>query len=177
MAKNTHEIRDPIHVFIKLDSQERPVLDSAPFQRLRCIHQLAMTYLVYPGATHCRFEHSPGVMELASRVFGIITNPENVNDQIRDLFPQTQDSDQKRYWRRVLRLAALFHDIGHMPFSHAAEDLLPKGWDHEQMTRALILSPEMKSLWSAMRPRPEPEEIVKLALGRKNASDLEYSDW
>lgn len=177
MAKNTHEIRDPIHVFIKLDSQERRVLDSAPFQRLRCIHQLAMTYLVYPGATHRRFEHSLGVMELASRVYDIITNPENLNDQIYNLFPETQDKDQQRYWRRVLRLAALCHDIGHLPFSHAAEDLLPEGWDHEKMTRALILSPEMQSLWAVMRPCPEPEDIVKLAIGRKKAPDLEFSDW
>jgi HD superfamily phosphohydrolase len=68
MAKNVHEIRDPIHVFIRLSSDERRVLDSRPFQRLRHIHQLAMTYLIYPGATHRRFEHSLGVMELAGRL-------------------------------------------------------------------------------------------------------------
>lgn len=45
MKKTIHEIRDPIHVFIKLDSEERKVLDSRPLQRLRYIHQLAMTYL------------------------------------------------------------------------------------------------------------------------------------
>lgn len=60
MIKNIHEIRDPIHVFIKLDSQERQVLDSQPVQRLRHINQLALTYLLYPGATHKRFEHSLG---------------------------------------------------------------------------------------------------------------------
>jgi len=58
MPKNIHEIRDPIHVFVRLDNQERKVLDSRPFQRLRHINQLALTYLVYPGATHKRFEHS-----------------------------------------------------------------------------------------------------------------------
>jgi hypothetical protein len=63
-----HEIRDPIHNFIRLDDEERSVLDSRPFQRLRHIHQLALTYLVYPGATHRRFEHSLGVMELATRI-------------------------------------------------------------------------------------------------------------
>lgn len=177
MAKNTHEIRDPVHVFIKLDSQERRVLDSPPFQRLRCIHQLAMSYLVYPGATHRRFEHSLGVMELAGRVYDIITDPENLTDEIRNLFPQVQNKDEQRYWRRVLRLAALCHDIGHLPFSHAAEDLLPDGWDHEQMTRRIILSPDMNAIWSGMRPKPEPEDIVKLALGAKKAPDLEFSDW
>ncbi|MCX8053915.1 MAG: HD domain-containing protein, partial [Armatimonadetes bacterium] len=54
MKKQVHEIRDPIHVFIKLDSDERRVLDSRPIQRLRHVHQLALTYLVYPGATHMR---------------------------------------------------------------------------------------------------------------------------
>ena len=51
MAKNIHEIRDPIHVFVRLDNDERKVLNSRCFQRLRHIHQLALTYLVYPAAT------------------------------------------------------------------------------------------------------------------------------
>ena len=91
-------------------------------------------------------------------------------------FPETQDKDQQRFWRRVLRLAAFCYDIGHLPFSHAAEDLLPEGQDHEKMTRALILSPEMQGLWAAMSPRPEPEDIVKLAISRKKAPDLEFND-
>jgi len=66
LAKNIHEIREPIHNFIRLDSKERKVLDSRPFQRLRYIHQLGLTYLLYPGATDRRFEHSLGVMELAA---------------------------------------------------------------------------------------------------------------
>ncbi len=72
MVKHFHEIRDPIHVFIRLSTDERNIVDTTPFQRLRHIHQLALTYLVYPGATHKRFEHSLGVMELASRVFDVI---------------------------------------------------------------------------------------------------------
>jgi HD superfamily phosphohydrolase len=69
LTKEFHEIRDPIHVFVRLDSAERRVLDSLPLQRLRHIHQLAYTHLVYPDATHKRFEHSLGVMELAGRIF------------------------------------------------------------------------------------------------------------
>ena len=59
-------------------------LNSQPFQRLRHIHQLALTYLLYPGATHKRFEHSLGVMELAGRVFDVVTSRSNVTDRIRD---------------------------------------------------------------------------------------------
>ena len=82
-AKQYHEIRDPIHVFVRLDGDERRVLDSAVVQRLRHIHQLAMSYLVYPGATHKRFEHSLGVMELAGRVFDVVTADDNIVDSIR----------------------------------------------------------------------------------------------
>jgi len=79
MGSQLHEIRDPIHVFVRLDSDERKVINSAPYQRLREIHQLAMTYLVYPGATHKRFEHCLGVMELASRIYDVVTDQSNLH--------------------------------------------------------------------------------------------------
>ena len=176
--KNTHEIRDPIHVFIRLDSDERRVLDSRPFQRLRHIHQLAMTYLIYPGATHKRFEHSLGVMELAGRVFDIVTNPDHVTDDIKDLLGPLNAPDQRAYWRRVVRMAALCHDIGHLPFSHAAEkELLPDDWDHEDLTRKIIVSDEMKTIWGSGTPPLRPEDLEKLAIGPKKATDLEFADW
>lgn len=172
MPKRLHEIRDPIHVFIRMDSDERRAVDSEPFQRLRHIHQLALTYLVYPGATHRRFEHSLGVMDLASRVFDIVvTNP---TPQSRSIIPNDQ---AQLYWRRVLRMAALCHDLGHLPFSHAGEDLLPKGWTHERLSVELILSEEMKAIWQAMTPPLRPQDIVKLAVGQKGAPDLPFDDW
>jgi uncharacterized protein len=82
-VKNFHEIRDPLHVFIRLDSDERRFLDSRPLQRLRHIHQLALSSLVYPGATHKRFEHSIGVMELAGRVYDRITSERITEDIAR----------------------------------------------------------------------------------------------
>ncbi|MDD3927652.1 MAG: HD domain-containing protein [bacterium] len=180
MTKSIHEIRDPIHIFIRFNDAEREVLNSYPFQRLRHIHQLATSYLVYPGATHKRFEHSLGVMELATRVFDVVTAPEALESEIRELIPelksQGKDSDIQRYWRRVLRMAALCHDLGHLPFSHAAEEtLLPAGWDHERITREIILSPGMCDIWNKMKLYPE--DIVKLALGPKKAKDLSFSIW
>ena len=178
MIKDSHEIRDPIHVFVRLDTDERKVLDSRPFQRLRHIHQLATTYLLYPGATHRRFEHSLGVMELASRVFDVITADENIHNQIRYIMP---NNDQKTYWRRVLRMAALCHDLGHLPFSHAAEtELLPTGWNHERMTAEIIRSKEMKGIWEDELIMPlKTEQIVKVALGPEEAGklSLELDDW
>ena len=90
---------------------------------------------MYPGATHNRFEHSLGVMELAGRVFDIVTQPNNLTDEIRDLLTPLTVPKHLSYWRQVLRMAALCHDVGHLPFSHASEKLLPKGWDHEAITR------------------------------------------
>ena len=178
MPKNVHEIRDPIHVFVRLDNHERKVLDSRPFQRLRHIHQLALTYLVYPGATHRRFEHSLGVMELASRVFDVITHSQNITDKIRIHLTELSQPDDLAYWRRVLRMAALCHDVGHLPFSHSAErELLPDDWDHERLTREIITSDEMRSIWERMTPPLRPDDIIKLAIGPKKAKDLEFSSW
>jgi uncharacterized protein len=149
--KYTHEFGDPIHTFISVRTDERRVIDSRPFQRLRHIHQLALTYLVYPGTTHKRFEHSLGVMDLASRIFDVVTAPENLLDNgVRDIIP---DELGKTYWKSVLRMAALCHDLGHLPFSHAAEtELLPDGYDHERLTKDIIYSAEMEEIWAAMTP-------------------------
>jgi uncharacterized protein len=177
VPKYEHEVRDPLHVFIHFDSDERKVIDSRPLQRLRHIHQLALTYLIYPGATHRRFEHSLGVMDLAGRMFDIVTREQNVSEEVKKALLEITQPKKLMYWRSVLRMAALCHDTGHLPFSHAGEDLLPTGWNHERLTREIILSDEMRSIWSGMTPRLTPEDIVKLAVGPRKASDLKPSVW
>lgn len=170
---SNQEIRDPIHNFIRLETEEMRVLDCGPFQRLRHIHQLALTYLLYPSATHRRFEHSLGVMELASRVYDVITDPDNIHESVRSIIPRKFDLE---YWRRALRMAALCHDLGHLPFSHAAErDLLPAGWDHERLTLELIHSGEMEQIWTAMKVNSE--DVAKLAVGPKHYKDSRFDDW
>ena len=176
-AKQYHEIRDPIHVFVRLDSDERRVLDSGPVQRLRHIHQLAMTYLLYPGATHKRFEHSLGVMELAGRVFDVVTAEDDILESVRAEFRQELREDRKQYWRKVLRMAALCHDIGHLPFSHASEHLLPDGWDHETISAELIQSGELAEIWSSMRPLLDPEDVAKIAVGPEKMKGVSFSTW
>lgn len=165
-----HEIRDPIHVFVKLNSAERDVLDSRPLQRLRHIHQLSLTHLVYPGATHKRFEHSIGVMEVATRIFDVVTAARNVRkESVKRFIPGRKLKTSERgirYWRQVLRIAALCHDVGHLPFSHTAEaKLLPEGWDHERLTANIILSEEMRHHWTQLGV--DPKHVVKIALGPK----------
>ena len=177
-TKIFHEIRDPVHGFITVDTPERAVLDSSPIQRLRHIHQLAMEYLVYPGATHKRFEHALGVMELASRVYDVATRIDNVSEDVRNLFDAVGNEDQKRYWRRVIRMAALCHDIGHLPFSHAAEhELFPAGFKHEDMTAALIQSDELRNIWESLVPPLTTEHILKLSVGKRYLQETPFSPW
>lgn len=115
------EIRCPVHGFIGMTELEREIVDHPAFQRLRRIKQLAWTDYVYPGTSHTRFEHSLGVMHLASRLYEAVVRASV--DTLKDVFKYT-DAGLARDWQ-VVRLAALMHDIGHPPFSHAAEQLLP----------------------------------------------------
>ncbi|MCY4088359.1 MAG: HD domain-containing protein [Actinomycetia bacterium] len=169
------EIRDPLYGFIRLQRGEQAILDTAAFQRLRFIHQLGLSYLIYPGATHRRFEHSLGVMELSTRIFDIITDRSNaINEASHAVIPE--DPARFLYWKRVLRVAALCHDLGHLPFSHAAEDLLPEGWKHELITRKVIFSDKLQEVWNSMEPPLRPEHIALLAVGEISVDD-QVSAW
>ena len=140
-GKRTYEIRCPLHGFVELDEWEREIIAQPSFQRLRRIRQLAWTDQVYPGAMHTRFEHSLGVMHVASRVYdAVVDNSADVlNEQLG------YNDDGLRQQRVRVRLAALLHDVGHGPFSHAAEELMPvrtgkARYTHEQYSAAIIRS-------------------------------------
>ncbi len=171
-----HTIPDPIHAAIRLTAEERGLLATRAFRRLRRIHQLSMMHLIYPGATHSRLEHSLGVMEVATRIFDVITDPANVMHEVRAALPELSDGELCRYWRRVVRVAALCHDLGHLPFSHAAEKaMLPPGWTHERLTRAVILDDELGSVLDGMKLRRL--DVAKVAVGAREAPDLRFSAW
>lgn len=181
MTKRLHEVRDAVHVFVGFDGDERRVLDSPAFQRLRHIHQLALTYTTYPGASHRRFEHSLGVMHLAGRIYDVITRPDKVSDSVRSAIPDRSQSDFG-YWRTVVRLAALCHDMGHLPFSHAAEDeLLPEGVDHELITWRIVRSEPMREIFNSITPPVRADDVGKLAIGPRKAERLRlgvaFSAW
>ncbi len=176
-----HEVQDGLYGRIQFDSLERRLIDSAPFQRLRHIHQLAMCYQVYPGATHKRFEHSLGVMEVASRIFDTIFDPRNVRDNIRERIAEELEPQQIQYWKRVVRLAALLHDIGHLPFSHAAEkELLPSGWNHERITVEMLRHSEIADILREASPPVRPEDVIDAAWDiskRVNVEAVTLSPW
>jgi HD superfamily phosphohydrolase len=135
----TYEIRCPVHGFISLNDWEREIISQPTFQRLRRIRQLAWTDQVYPGAMHSRFEHSLGVMHVATRLY------ESIVSRSAELLRSELAYDETGLKRdkTLVRLAALLHDVGHGPFSHGAEELLPARPDgskfkHEDYSAAII---------------------------------------
>lgn len=128
MKKNYLDIVDPIHDFIRVYDHELKIIDNPIFQRLRRIRQLSGAHLTYPAAQHTRFEHSLGVMHIASQA-GQALNEKGI---------------LKSYDIEVLRLAGLLHDIGHGPFSHLFEEIIQqKKFSHEDFGKELILKSEI----------------------------------
>ena len=112
-------IRCPIHGSIAADDRELALINSPFFQRLRHISQLGFSSYVFPGAVHTRFSHSLGAMHLAGLVFDQLLKGQSPS------LKEYYQADQLEYFKKIIRFSALLHDLGHPPFSHAAEDLLP----------------------------------------------------
>lgn len=140
------EIRDPIHQFITVSDLEQRVIDTRPVQRLRQIHQLSTAWLVWPGAQHTRFEHALGTMELAGRALNAAFR--NSDRSVLDRLG-LGDKARQQAMESIARLGGLLHDIGHPPFSHGAEALLPQedgvALHHETLTSRLIEHEEIRS--------------------------------
>ena len=113
-------INDPIYGFIKIESQIiYDLMNHKYFQRLRRISQLGLSYLVYPGAQHTRFQHALGSLHLMDKAIQQLTNKGH------EITSKEQEA---------LRISILLHDIGHGPFSHALENILVKEINHEKIT-------------------------------------------
>ena len=113
-AKRFSVLRDPVHGDVYLTHEELAVLDTPEMQRLRGVKQLGTAYLVYPGAVHTRFDHSIGVLFMTERMVEAINR--NFELQPRDTLGISERE------ARILRLAALVHDVTHIPFGHHIED-------------------------------------------------------
>jgi len=148
MKKKHLDIIDPIHDFVRVYGNELKIIDTPIFQRLRRIRQLSGAHLIYPGAQHTRFEHSLGVMHIASMA-GHALNEKGIisSNDIQDL-----------------RFAGLLHDIGHGPFSHLFEELLQKKkHSHEDVGKEIILKTTIGDLIS--KSGFDKGFITKLAFG------------
>ena len=136
-----YEIRCPVHGFIRMNDWEMGIISQSAFQRLRRIRQLAWTDYVYPGGMHTRFEHSLGVMHTATLLYDAIVR--NSKDLLESELAYNEAGFTR--YRQLVRIAALLHDVGHGPFSHAGEDLLPlketgEQYRHEDYSAAIVRS-------------------------------------
>ncbi|GAB4565145.1 MAG: HD domain-containing protein [Haliangiales bacterium] len=127
--------RDPVHGLIEFRGDDRPlarVLETRALQRLRRVKQMGFAWLVYPGAEHSRFGHALGAFHIAHRVASELGFDPKLS--------------------RHVKLAALLHDIGHGPFSHAWEHIFPHA-DHERWGARIVReSPALAAVLEDLEP-------------------------
>lgn len=146
------KIQDAVHGYIELSEEEKRIVDSPAFQRLRRIRQLGFTSLVYPSATHTRFQHSLGVAHLTGK------------------FADSLNLDDEK--RKELRIAALFHDTGHGPFSHVSEMMSKQhGVSHEDFSCEVI--DRLEDIYSVDRYRLHRIIRGELEIGQIVAGDID----
>ena len=167
------EIRDPVHGYIKMTEVERDLVDSPFVQRLRRVHQLAGSYLVYPGAVHTRFEHVVGTMHVAGQITESLALASEMNgDELQET-----------------RIAALLHDVGHGPFSHMYDEVLAEKTNttHEDISQRIIretpihdilsrngFSPRRMSSFAVGKQRGKPPFMNEIIAGGLSADMMDY---
>ncbi|HSJ15938.1 MAG TPA: HD domain-containing protein [Longimicrobiales bacterium] len=146
-------IRDPLWDTIRLDATAVAIVDSPGFQRLRYIRQLGLAHLVYPGATHTRFDHAVGVYHLARRALAALRE--------HGALTAVPEEDCA-----LIPFAALLHDIGHYPFSHALEELEPERipGHHEAVVGRFLAEPAVATALASLG-RDAPARIEALIRG------------
>lgn len=161
-------------------------MDHRVFQRLRNIRQLAMEYLVYPGAMHTRFEHSLGVMHMAGQVFQVLLqrHRDKMEANLKQVPELADDTLAKA--RQLVRLTGLLHDVGHPAFAHAGEAGIPGKKRHEAVSMYVIndvLGPLLDStffpgtaslLVRLMEKSPELAFLSQLISGEMDVDRADY---
>ncbi len=125
----TKAIADPALGWIKLTDEEARFIDSCKYmQRLRHVRQLGMTFMVYPSAHYTRFEHSLGVLQIVTLILERMLRSNGVRESLLDL-ARSVGLDTEDELLMHMRMAALLHDLGHLPFSHLFEGVFGQGID------------------------------------------------
>jgi HD superfamily phosphohydrolase len=150
-------VRDPLWNTIRLDATAIRIIDTPQFQRLRHIRQLGLAYLVYPGAVHTRFDHALGVYHLARMALTFLGD--------RGELDRVDPVDC-----RLAPYAALLHDVGHYPFSHALEELGEElvSSDHEELAERFLCAEPIRGALEALAP-DAPARIAALIRGRSRS--------
>jgi HD superfamily phosphohydrolase len=150
-------VRDPLWSTVRLDPTAVRIIDTPGFQRLRHIRQLGLAFLVYPGATHTRFDHALGVYHLARWALGLLDE--------RGELAEVDPTDC-----RLVPYAALLHDIGHYPYSHALEELDSERvpGHHEELTAGFLAAPEIRDALAEVAP-DAPARIEALVRARSDS--------
>ncbi|HEX2077735.1 MAG TPA: HD domain-containing protein [Longimicrobium sp.] len=150
-------VRDPLWNTIRLDPAAVRIIDTPEFQRLRLIRQLGLAYLVYPGATHTRFDHALGVYHLARWAMGLLAD----RGELAEIDPVDC---------RLVPYAALLHDVGHYPFSHALEELgeevIPA--NHEELAERFLRSGGIRAALEELAP-DAPARIGRMIRGASDS--------
>ena len=148
-------LRDPVWNNIRVDELTLNLVDTEVFQRLRYVRQLGWTYLVYPGATHSRFEHALGTHHLSRRTLALLCEAEDA--------ASISEEEQA-----IVRSAALLHDVGHYPFSHALEEI--GALHHEAVARPLITEGSVASLLASKLGKDAPVRVFDLIRGQSESA-------
>lgn len=150
-------VRDPLWGSIAVDPVAARLLDTPPVQRLRYVRQLGLAHLVYPGATHSRFEHALGAYHLVRRALANLRE----SGSLAAVAPDEP---------AVVAAAALLHDVGHYPFSHALEEIGAP--HHEGLAEPLVTDGPVADILRADIGGDAPRRVFDLIAGR-SASPLQ----
>jgi len=167
-------VMDPVHGGIPFFDHERRVIDHPLFQRLRFILQNDVVFLVFPGATHSRFEHSIGSMHVAGRLFQSLVRTylaDPKRNRNGTMTERTREAVQ--YFGTCFRLAALLHDVGHAPFSHQFEIAdMPKRLLADEATASSLWPENSWKPYYSRRPQSLTHEHYSVWGSHKILSDV-----
>ena len=151
-------IQDPVHGAILLEPWELDIISTWEMLRLQYVRQLGPAHIVYPGATHTRFEHCIGTNFLAQKSIRVVNYCDDLDTACFDPLSRLLDD----YHRKLFRATALLHDIGHTPFSHTFEYAL-ESWmnlDHLDLGEFLILNSNITDVLS--QHDIDPRDVVNV---------------